>query len=261
MVLDCITRKIAGLPLTLLELNVITHVTCALMVYVCWWEKPHNVGQPITISETLLDHDSWALVYTMDKYGPMLQCAMEEPELPMERIAADDNNTSHDLDKIENPPPPTSAEPSINAAHGVSYHRGYTLDKRDLDSKQELDSYISTERELDICAAAARKMRLMIKDGSQLVACGEGLYPLSTPNVRMLYNQRTLDTTGNLAMLMVPLCLLYGGLHATALPDPNRTTTLEDIMYPYWDPRYWCICYSVCRVCDVPQRKKPDKDG
>lgn len=135
---------------------------------------------------------------------------------------------------IENPLPPTSAEPSINAAHGVSYHRGYTLDKPDLDnrmiSKQELDSYISTERELDICAAAARKMRFMIKDGSQLVACGEGLYPLSTPNVRMLYNQRTLDTTGNLAMLMRPLCLLYGGLHATAW-NSHFPTPIERLLW------------------------------
>ena len=38
MVLQCIARKAAGYPLTLLEIHAMVHVVCALILYVLWWK-------------------------------------------------------------------------------------------------------------------------------------------------------------------------------------------------------------------------------
>jgi hypothetical protein len=49
MVIQTIARKVSGLPITLLELNTLAHVTCALFMYIVWWCKPQNVNVPETI--------------------------------------------------------------------------------------------------------------------------------------------------------------------------------------------------------------------
>ena len=38
MVIQCIARKAAGYPLTLLEIHTMVHVVCALTIYVLWWK-------------------------------------------------------------------------------------------------------------------------------------------------------------------------------------------------------------------------------
>ncbi|KAF2004211.1 hypothetical protein P154DRAFT_379750, partial [Amniculicola lignicola CBS 123094] len=44
---QCIARVSQKLPLTLLELHVLTHVVCAFGMYVLWWGKPYDVGTPV----------------------------------------------------------------------------------------------------------------------------------------------------------------------------------------------------------------------
>ena len=31
-------------PVSLLELNTLGHAACALLIYLCWWEKPVDIG-------------------------------------------------------------------------------------------------------------------------------------------------------------------------------------------------------------------------
>lgn len=38
MVIQCIARKAAGYPLTLLEIHTMVHVVCALTIYMLWWK-------------------------------------------------------------------------------------------------------------------------------------------------------------------------------------------------------------------------------
>ena len=40
------TRLANGLPLTLLEIHTLTHVGCALGMYLLWFKKPYNVSRP-----------------------------------------------------------------------------------------------------------------------------------------------------------------------------------------------------------------------
>lgn len=45
MVMQCIARKVAGYPLTLLEIHTMVHVVCALLLYTFWFEvgyRPQN---------------------------------------------------------------------------------------------------------------------------------------------------------------------------------------------------------------------------
>jgi hypothetical protein len=50
LVLQCITRWIAHLPVTKLELNTLAHAVCALVVYALWWDKPLDVRDPTLLS-------------------------------------------------------------------------------------------------------------------------------------------------------------------------------------------------------------------
>lgn len=51
MLVQAAGRKIEGLPVTLLELNTIMHVVCALAMYILWLKKPQDVGLPTRIED------------------------------------------------------------------------------------------------------------------------------------------------------------------------------------------------------------------
>ena len=63
------SRLAMALPVTLLELNTFAHSICALLIYMLWWEKPLDIGEPTLIktdaSETL--RDFCAVCYSCDK--------------------------------------------------------------------------------------------------------------------------------------------------------------------------------------------------
>ncbi|KAI5836767.1 hypothetical protein DFP73DRAFT_488288 [Morchella snyderi] len=70
MVMNCTLRIIVGLPVTLLELNVLTRVVFAVMMYAFWWRKPHNVRQPISLSPRLLDDDACLYLHYLANIEP-----------------------------------------------------------------------------------------------------------------------------------------------------------------------------------------------
>lgn len=49
---QCISRLSESLPISLLELNTVGHALCALVIYLSWWDKPLDIGEPTLISET-----------------------------------------------------------------------------------------------------------------------------------------------------------------------------------------------------------------
>ena len=48
---QCISRVAAGLSISLLELNTFAHALFALCAFILWWEKPHDVIEPILIQD------------------------------------------------------------------------------------------------------------------------------------------------------------------------------------------------------------------
>ncbi|RYP45729.1 hypothetical protein DL768_007970 [Monosporascus sp. mg162] len=49
MLIQCVGRKIDGLPVTLLEIHILIQVAYTLLAYICWWDKPLDVAEAITI--------------------------------------------------------------------------------------------------------------------------------------------------------------------------------------------------------------------
>lgn len=49
MVVQCVGRKAAGLPVTPLELHVLIQICYAVVIYCCWWNKPLDVSEPICL--------------------------------------------------------------------------------------------------------------------------------------------------------------------------------------------------------------------
>ncbi|KAK1752033.1 hypothetical protein QBC47DRAFT_363634 [Echria macrotheca] len=50
LVVQCIARAVDHLPLTMLELNTVAHVACAVLVYFLWWDKPLDIRSPIILT-------------------------------------------------------------------------------------------------------------------------------------------------------------------------------------------------------------------
>ncbi|KAK0124612.1 hypothetical protein ONS95_009561 [Cadophora gregata] len=45
-----IERKVAGLPISLLEYHTLVHVVCALVMYVLWFQKPYDIQYPTMVA-------------------------------------------------------------------------------------------------------------------------------------------------------------------------------------------------------------------
>jgi hypothetical protein len=59
MIFQCIGRKIAGLPLTLIEIHVVIQVFFALTTYAFWWYKPLDIDEPLRIDIRRDRGSSW----------------------------------------------------------------------------------------------------------------------------------------------------------------------------------------------------------
>ncbi|KAK3619489.1 hypothetical protein LTR56_023990 [Elasticomyces elasticus] len=59
---QCITRLVQGLSISLLELNTFAHALCAFVIYGLWWSKPLNVEEPILLQGEGLERWVAALV-------------------------------------------------------------------------------------------------------------------------------------------------------------------------------------------------------
>ncbi|RPB06329.1 hypothetical protein P167DRAFT_497821 [Morchella conica CCBAS932] len=66
MMMNCLLRKAAGLPITVIELNVIVHVMSMIAIYACWWNKPHDAGMPIPLNNLLEDQAVCSLLFMRD---------------------------------------------------------------------------------------------------------------------------------------------------------------------------------------------------
>ena len=51
-ILQCISRRIEGLPTTSLEIATIAFAALNFTTYIFWWNKPLNVGCPVRVYET-----------------------------------------------------------------------------------------------------------------------------------------------------------------------------------------------------------------
>ena len=53
LIIQCIAQLSYKLPVTLLEINTVGHVLCALAIYVFWFSKPLNIDEPTVLDDQL----------------------------------------------------------------------------------------------------------------------------------------------------------------------------------------------------------------
>lgn len=69
-IVECISRLINHLPLTLLEINTLGHVLCALLMYLFWLQKPLDVNEPtVLIGKWTRPMCAWLLMSNYLGYG------------------------------------------------------------------------------------------------------------------------------------------------------------------------------------------------
>lgn len=67
LILGVLSRLITHLPITLLEVNTLGHVICALVMYAFWLHKPLNVEDPVVIKNQMTD--AVGALASLDKFG------------------------------------------------------------------------------------------------------------------------------------------------------------------------------------------------
>ncbi|ORY17079.1 hypothetical protein BCR34DRAFT_60443 [Clohesyomyces aquaticus] len=98
---QCIARVAQKLPLTLLELHVLTHVLCAFAMYVLWIEKPYDVGAPIMCdSERAKDFGALfglddGMGYEEICEGNVWKCPYASPTIAISEIRGTQNLRTH----------------------------------------------------------------------------------------------------------------------------------------------------------------------
>lgn len=56
-VMQCIARHIEHLPITELEVGTLAYTIPILGIYICWWNKPLGVTQPVRVSQSMCKGD------------------------------------------------------------------------------------------------------------------------------------------------------------------------------------------------------------
>ena len=107
MLLQILGRVSAKLPITLLEVNTLAHVLCALIIYLLWWKKPKLINEP-TILQGEWIGSICAYMYMSSQISGwrsrqpgILKKTWNEPEFSMvafywtEELTTDDKSSDH----------------------------------------------------------------------------------------------------------------------------------------------------------------------
>ena len=50
MFAQIVSRLVVDLPVTLLEVNTVAHILCAMIIYILWWDKPKLINEPTRLN-------------------------------------------------------------------------------------------------------------------------------------------------------------------------------------------------------------------
>jgi hypothetical protein len=78
---QCLARLAQGLAVSLLELNVFGHATCALLMYLLWWDKPLDIEEPTLLSGNMV-REMCALMCMRSFPAALPYKELSFPELP-----------------------------------------------------------------------------------------------------------------------------------------------------------------------------------
>ena len=104
MIVQCLGRKLGGLPITLLELNTVVHVLNAIAMYLLWFSKPVDVGEPSSIDQVYGDKKKEGFFVGVDVLNESLETVIKEHLPKFSGVAShediDSIKAAHELEKI-----------------------------------------------------------------------------------------------------------------------------------------------------------------
>lgn len=117
MTINCLCRKISGLPVTLLEIHVVVHVLCTVVVYLFWWRKPQDVGLHLTLGS--VDKGRSAFIFT---------AGFENLNFAASRTIPDPVQDKDLVDDFYSTPPPCCALGDQDNTETVPLQRPFEVD-------------------------------------------------------------------------------------------------------------------------------------
>ncbi|KAK4031367.1 hypothetical protein C8A01DRAFT_21397 [Parachaetomium inaequale] len=232
--LQFVTRLAQGLPTTLLELNTFAHVFYAFIVYIIWWNKPLDIGEPTEIGiEEEQTRDLCAAMCVNSHIGRAAPC-VDSPRKAALEVAIDDDNP-----EAQGSAPISPQETVIGIGgqeKGIIFRRVYsalptTLLASRLDGGGGFTTVLENSPGLQVKVstntvflfAAARRGYAKYP---QFRGQSQTVTPPEYVDIRS-YNYRSVEVSAekDLALFFGFLLLgcVYGGIHLLAWDGPFRT--------------------------------------
>lgn len=253
MIVQVISRVVYGLPVTLLEVNILGHILCALIIYILWWHKPRLVQEPSRLT------GEWtravgAYMYMsshmsgrISTHAGVLRRTWIVPELS--DLALSTGQTQEELGLQETASSTGSAtyedydQPDADATEALGYWRSYfgpRPTRRSESLLEDLDISASIKRPYDVVNIQQARRRLaedaikmhpeirrrfiaMVSTSNWCEPVVEELVTKSAPNWP---GEDLLRGTGSLVMGMILwfASIAYGGVHIAAWNDYYPST-------------------------------------
>ncbi|KAJ2989973.1 hypothetical protein NUW58_g3190 [Xylaria curta] len=108
LIIQSIGRAANGLPIALLEVHVLAHVACALLLYAIWLKKPFNVMEATLVDDSIEFAQVLALMLVLNERGPKNDEFFENRQMADSSSAAEKPKSSaidHDSSTTEPEPP------------------------------------------------------------------------------------------------------------------------------------------------------------
>lgn len=226
MMINCLLRKAAGLPITVIELNVIVHVMSMIAIYACWWKKPHDAGMPIPLNIFLENQAVCSLLFTQGKDPKKVPTKPETPASgtgeTSSPVSSIQRRRSSQQDHIgpagKNLSPGAHTTPAVGAP-------GDDAPEVDLSMtpwiEREEDKKVKTrKKEIEPTSAEYLLISEDAEKAKALECCANigDIKDITTLPGRFEFR--------SLVVVLIPLCLIYGGIHAS-LWNTYFPTTIE----------------------------------
>ncbi|KAH8148307.1 uncharacterized protein LAJ45_07760 [Morchella importuna] len=195
MMTNCLLRKAAGLPITVIELNVIVHVMSMIAIYACWWKKPHDAGMPIPLNIFLEDQAVCSLLFIQQSKDPKEVLGKPETSTSSAHTTSAEGVSGDDAPKVE-----SSIAPEVERGK----HRRVKKGKKEIERTSDEYGHIRADARRALGLKCCAKI-WEIKD-------------ITTLPGRFKFR--------SLVVVLIPLCLIYGGIHAS-LWNAYFPTTIE----------------------------------
>ena len=83
LIVQCVARLAAGLPVTLLEVATLAHCLCALGMYLLWWNKPLDISEPVLLTHPCIRQMAAFMVEDSQKFHVSVRSGNEAAPDPI----------------------------------------------------------------------------------------------------------------------------------------------------------------------------------